>query len=164
MEKFNEAFVGGVFDNNHLVGANCDEGGCEEEIWNPRKIMEEPIIEKTWATCWTVCQTNGLYTVNIRGLYERMNPLRYNVRFDGCTLHLFEEGGGLNILVENSLTKSNLMIYKLQELQIQIGNYAGERYSGDCREVYKVQHVQVEIPMDSGTELNFSIELRYSMN
>jgi len=162
--EFKEAFELGVFDYNQPVGAHCDEGGGEEEIWNARTMMEEPVLEKTWATCWTTCQTNGVYTVNITGLYERMNPLRYKVQFDGCTLHLFEEGGGLNVLVDNCLTRSNLMIYKLRELQIQVGNYVGERFSADCRSVYEVQHVQVEIPMDSPTELNFSIKLSYSMN
>jgi len=154
--EFEKAFELGVFDYNQPVGAHTDEGGGGETIWNPRTMMDEPVIIKCWECLTTECG-EAFYNAFITGLYERMNPLRYRAEFDGCTLHLFEEGGGINILVDKQWTRSNI-VYKLRKLEMKIGSQETvlELYNdgGD------IQHIHVPMAVHSITEeLQFSISL-----
>jgi len=161
--EFENAFDLGVFDYNQPVGAHCDEGGGEEEIWNQRRMMEEPIIEKVWVNLTTEC-TEAFYNAFITGLFERMNPLRYTAQFDGCTLRLFEEGGGINILVDKKWTRSNI-VYTLRKMEMKITSNCQHtvlerRYSvGAEVDFYNVQHEYVTIAVDPTEELKFSISV-----
>ena len=83
-----------------------------------------------------------------------MNKLTYfsiSAEFDGCTLHLFEEGGGINILIDKTWTRSNI-VYKLKKLELKLAHTVLERrYSVDDVD-YGVQHEYVPIALQSQTE------------
>jgi len=165
--EFENAFVLGALDNNHLVEAHCDEGGGLEEIWSARTMMEEPVIKKCWMNLTTEC-SEAFYRASLTGLFERMNPLRYKAEFDGCTLHLFEEGGGINILLDKKWTRSNI-VYNLSNLEMKIGSNwqlptVLERLYSNGEEVqfYNVQHEFVPMAVESPTEeLMFSLEITW---
>jgi len=157
--EFENAFVLGALDNNHPVEAHCDEGGGLEEIWSTRTMMEEPVIEKCWMNLTTEC-SEAFYRTYLTGLFERMNPLRYKAEFDGAALHIFEEDGGINILLDKKWTRSNI-VYNLRKLEMKIGSTVLERLYSNGEEVhfYHVQHEFVPISVESPTE-----ELRFSIN
>jgi len=164
--EFEDAFVSGVLDNNQPVGAHCDEGGGSEEIWSARTMVEEPVMEKCWVNLTTEC-SEEFYHTSVTGLFERLNPLRYKAEFDGCTLHLFEEGGGINILLDKKWTRSNI-VYNLSNLEMKIGSNCQqtvlERLYSNDEEVhfYHVQHEFVPMAVESPTEeLRFSIQITW---
>jgi len=158
---FEDAFNLTVFDNNQPVGANFDDPRGEE-IW--KLTVAEPILTKTWMNLTTECTQGGMYRAYITGLYERMNPLRYDASFDNCTLRLFEEGGGINILVDKVIIRSNI-IYQLQSMKMKIGNnMLGDwQYIGTGEvNLHGVQHEYVEIAVDSPTEeVNFLVDAKF---
>jgi len=156
--EFEDAFELGVFDYNQPVGAHYDKGGGEEEIW--KQNAEEPVEEKVWQTLSTEC-CQEFYRVYLSGVFERINPLRYKAEFDGCNLHLFEEGGGINILVDKTWTRSSI-VYKLRKLKLKLlhTTVLERRYNvGGEVELYGVQHEYVPIALESPTELPFHLSI-----
>jgi len=163
--EFQEAFEEAVFNNNRPVGASFDQ--TTAEVWNDKRLMEEPVIEKCWARTTTEC-TEGVYLAHVTGLYERINPLRYHVHFDGCHLRLWEEGGGMNLLIDKMLTRSQ-QTYKLCDIWMKLGTSSStvrkRLYSLEEEKhfnMYQVLHIPIPLKINATIqELRFKLEIKF---
>merc|ERR1711936_262107 len=164
---FQDAFES-VFDENQPDVAPFEVREGIEEIWSGRKICEEAVnglpanlsMEQRRTEMTTESEEN-LYHAQTSGVLARIDRLHYEAHFDGYKLLIFEEGGGMNILLHKAFTGGNYRVLSLN-LKLGHGSYhtvLERRYGVDQQEENEVIHEH--IPMARGEELRFSIEIKY---
>ena len=179
-------FVKQVFDENQPDVAPFEVREGIEEIWSGRKICEEAVnglpanlsMEQRRTEMTTESKEN-LYHAQTSGVLARIDRLHYEgdrsklnysnslfkyffpAHFDGYKLLIFEEGGGMNILLHKAFTGGN---YRVLSLNLKLGRGSHHtvlerRYRVDQQEENEILHEH--IPMAKGEELRFSIEIKY---
>ena len=146
--------------NSPLLSLSLQKPGW---TWR-RSVPREECIALTLLDCtngWTHCVTTVVQYFE-KGTKDKIYSI--SASFDNCTLRLFEEGGGINILVDKVIIRSNI-IYQLQSLKMKIGNsMLGDWQYISTGEVnlHGVQHEYVEIAVDSPTdEVNFLVDAKF---